>query len=75
MSNWWIAILRRFDGSVNFDIVSKEKIRKVGNCIAYEVNKHIEEQGSQDGSFRNTKENFKRRGKNTRNGDLSFLVG
>jgi hypothetical protein len=47
----------------------------VGNCIAYVVNKHIEEQGSQDRSLRNTGENFKRSGKDTRNIDLRFPVG
>jgi hypothetical protein len=44
----------------------------VGNRV---VNEHIEEQGSQDRSLRNTGENFKRRGKNTRNTDLKFPIG
>jgi hypothetical protein len=35
----------------------------------------IEEQGSQDLSLRNSRENFRMRGKNTRNMDLRFLVG
>jgi hypothetical protein len=47
----------------------------VGNCIAYVVSKHIEEKGSQDRSLRNTGENFKRRGKNTRNTGWRFPVG
>jgi hypothetical protein len=50
----------RFDGSVNVDIVSKEYIIRVSDCIAYVVNKHVEEQGSEDGSLRNTSENFRR---------------
>jgi hypothetical protein len=28
-----IAVLRRFDGSVDFDIISKKEIRRVGSCI------------------------------------------
>jgi hypothetical protein len=47
----------------------------VGICSAYVVNKHIEEQGSQDRSLRNAVNNFKRRGKNTRIMDLRFPVG
>jgi hypothetical protein len=50
-------------------------IQAVGNCIAYEDNKYVEEKGSQDRSMRNTGENFKRRGKSTRNTDLRFPVG
>jgi hypothetical protein len=67
--------LRRFDGSADFDTVRKKWVLTVGNCIAYEDNKYIEEQGSQDRSLRSTRENFKRRGKNTRNTDLRFPVG
>jgi hypothetical protein len=32
----------------------------MGNCIAYIVNKNIEEQGSEDRSLRNTGENYKK---------------
>jgi hypothetical protein len=43
--------------------------------MANVVNEHIEEQGPQDRSLRNTGENFKRPEKNTRNTDPRFPVG
>jgi hypothetical protein len=46
--------LRRFNGTKNFDIVSKKEVSRVGNYIAYVVNKCIEEQGPQDRSLRHT---------------------
>jgi hypothetical protein len=56
----YTAVPRRFNSSVNFDILSKIQTLRVDNCTAYIVNKHIEEQGPQDRSVRNTGENFKR---------------
>jgi hypothetical protein len=47
----------------------------LGNCVAYVVNKHTEEQRPQDRPLRNTGENFKRRGKSARNTDLRFPLG
>jgi hypothetical protein len=46
----------------------------VGNCIAYVVDKGIEEQGPQDRSLRHTGKNYERRRKSTRNTVLRFLV-
>jgi hypothetical protein len=53
----------------------KSRYSRVGNCIAYVVNKHIEEEGSQDRSLRDHGEDFKWRGKNTRDAGLRFPVG
>jgi hypothetical protein len=54
---------------------ANSRIIGVGNCITYVVNKHIEEERPQDRSLRDPEENFKWRGKNTKNADLRFPVG
>jgi hypothetical protein len=43
-----IAVLKRFNGTINVDIVSKYEVSRVSNYIPYVVHKGIEEQGPQE---------------------------
>jgi hypothetical protein len=47
--------LRRFNGTKNFDIISKKEVSRVGNYIAYVVNKCIEDNNNNNNNNNNNK--------------------
>jgi hypothetical protein len=68
------AVLRGLDGAEDFDVVSEMEKVTVGSCVAYVVNEHTKEKGSEDRSLRSGREDIKRRGQNTGDEDLRFAV-
>jgi hypothetical protein len=36
-----IAVIKRFNSDLNFDIISEEKVPRVGNCVSLVISNHI----------------------------------
>jgi glucan phosphoethanolaminetransferase (alkaline phosphatase superfamily) len=53
-----IAVLRRVNGKVDFDIISRGRLPMVVNCIVQVILKHTGKQRLQKRSLKNTREYF-----------------
>jgi hypothetical protein len=55
------AVVRRFNDTEDFDIISEKKMPRVINCITQVIYEYVEKQRPQNRSLQNAREHYKRR--------------
>jgi hypothetical protein len=55
-----IAVVRRFNDTEDFDIISEKEIPRIINYITQVIHEYVEKQRSQNRSLRNAREHYKR---------------
>jgi hypothetical protein len=55
-----IAVVRRFNDTEDFDIISEKKKPRIINYITHVIHEYVEKQRPQNRSLRNAREHYKR---------------
>jgi hypothetical protein len=55
-----IAVVRRFNDTEDFDIISEKKMHRVINYITQVIHEYVEKQRPQNRSLRNAREHYKK---------------